>query len=106
MTASPEYQTFKQHYQDLEKALDPSSVVAAAFAKDLLTSKERDEAVHMHYSDDEKLGKLLAAIDKRIASDPDVFHTFMEILEREPAFRGVVEKLKSTLPREDMQLNM
>jgi len=96
MTASPEYQTFKQHYKDLQIALDPRAVVDAAFARDLLTREERSAAVHMHYTDNEKLERFLTALDRRIGSDPDAFHTFVkEVLEGEAAFRHVVEKINS-----------
>ena len=93
--SSPEYETFKQHCQDLKIGLDPSSVVVSAFAKDLLTREERDEAAHAHYTDYRKVENFLSAIDKRIAVKPDAFHTFMEVLEGEPTFDPLAEKLKS-----------
>ena len=107
MTTSPEYQTFKQHYNDLKTALDPSSVVATAFATDLLTPGERRAAEHSHYTDDEKMEKFLSALDRRIAVNPDAFRTFVdEVLEGEPAFHHLVELLKSMLPCEDINWNM
>lgn len=91
---SPECQTFKLHYQELKLGLDPASVVDSAFAKGLLTREERDAAAHPLYTDYEKLDKFLSAVDKRIAVKPDAFHTFMEVLDGEPAFDDLAEKLK------------
>ena len=94
MDTSPEYQTFKLHYYELKTGLDPSSVVDKAFARYLLSREEWNAASHKQYTEDEKLGKLLGAVDRRIAVDKQAFHTFMEILEEEPAFQHLVDKLK------------
>ena len=94
MATSPEYQTFKHHYDELKTGLDPSSVVDKAFARDLLSREERNAASHTHYTDDEKLDKFLGALDRRIAVDKAAFHTFMEVLDEEPAFQHLVDKLK------------
>lgn len=94
MATSPEYQTFKQHYDELKIGLDPSSVVDKAFARDLLSREERNAASHTHYTDDEKLDKFLGALDRRIAVDKAAFHTFMEVLEAESAFQHLTDKLK------------
>jgi len=96
MATTPEYQTFKRHYEDLRVGLVPSSVVTRAYSKDLLTREERNAATYTHFTDDEKLDKFLAAVDKRITLGPDAFHAFMEVLE-EAGCQQLVEILKGTL---------
>jgi len=100
MNASPEYRTFVQHYRNLQTSLDPRTVVASAYSANLLTQREHNEATYMHNrSDDERLEIFLNALDRRIAENPDAFHTFVhEVLEGEPAFQHLVVKLKSMLP--------
>ena len=95
MATSPEYQTFRRHYNELKTGLDPSSVVDKAFARHLLSREERNAASYTHYTDDEKLEKFLGALDRRIAVDKGAFHTFMEVLEEEPAFQHLVDKLQN-----------
>ena len=107
MDTSPEYQTFRQHYDELKTGLDPSSVVGTAFARDLLSREERNAASHTQYTDDEKLDKLLGAVERRIAVDKRAFHTFMEVLEEEPAFQHLVEKLKGVfIPGDVVELQV
>lgn len=99
MNASPEYRTFVQHHSYLKTSLDPCTVVAMAYSVDLLTQHEHSEATYRHHSDDERLETFLNALDRRIAGNPDAFHTFVDmVLEGEPTFQPLAEKLKSKLP--------
>jgi len=99
MNASPEYRTFVQHYRNLETSLDPHTVVGTAYSANLLTQNEHSEATDMHRSDSERLEIFLNALKRRIAENPDAFHTFVgEVLKEEQAFHSLAEKLKSMLP--------
>lgn len=99
MNASPEYRTFVHHYRNLKTSLDANTVVAIAFAVGLLTPEEHEKATNMYLSNGERLEIFLKAIGRRIAENPEAFHTFVrEVLKGEPAFQHLVEKLKSMLP--------
>lgn len=99
MNTSPEYRTFVQHYGNLQTSLDPRTVVATAYSENLLTQREHNEATSVHRGDDERLELFLKALDRRIAENPDAFHTFVDkVLEGEPVFHHLVEKLMSMLP--------
>lgn len=96
--ASPEQRTFAQHYRNLQTSLDPGTVVAIAYSEKLLTQYEHSEATYMHRSDSERLEIFLNALKRRIAENPDAFHTFVhKVLEEEPPFHSLAEKLKSML---------
>jgi len=95
--ASPEQQTFAQHYRNLQTSLDPGTVVPIAYSKGLLTQHEHSRATNSQLSNYERLEIFLNAIDRQIAENPDAFYTFVyKVLEEEPAFHHLVEKLMST----------
>ena len=65
------------------------------FSSSLLTREEWNEATEKERPESDKMRAILHALDKRIATDPKAFHTFLEkVLEQEDAFETLVRKLK------------
>lgn len=80
MARSLEYKAFRRRYSYLRNTLSPSSIAPVAFDHGLLTRAEKKAALHPHYTDEERMDKLLEAIEKRILASPDAFRKFLDLL--------------------------
>ena len=96
---SAEFKTFKQHYADLKIGIDPDAIAARAYAKDLLTTAEKDGATHMMYTPAQRTEVILQAVEKRLSANASDFSVFLEVLGEDSALQHLVDKLESTLDK-------
>lgn len=95
MATSAEYKAFKSLYAYLRDGLEPGTLAALAFSRDLLTRSERDAATNQMHTDVDRMEKLLNAVEKRILAEPRQFYAFVETVEEESTFDEVATKLRA-----------
>ena len=95
MSGSLEHRTFRYHYATLKAGLGRSLNVDKAYARELITREERDDAKSGRTLDEQN-GKFLDMVELRIIDNPRKYYDFLKILKEEAAFANLVDKLTST----------
>ena len=71
---TPEYRTFREHYDRLYHAIqDPLSLATQLFARSIITSAVTGRMIAMGLSTLEKNSILLSAVEMQIRTDPKTF---------------------------------
>ena len=94
---SVELIALRKSYATFISGADPDYLVKALYSKKLLTGNEKEKATQRMLTDGEKLEILFKALERRVSTTPDSFHTMMQVLKEEPAMRGVFDKIKGTI---------
>ena len=91
---SPEAAVFRSQYTKLKAAIQsPEVVVDELFAKGSIEFGVK-EKVHLHtHTTSEKCEILLCAVRQKIIVDPNEFHVFISILQKEPATKNIADRL-------------
>ena len=93
---SPEYSTFREHYDRLYHAIqDPLSLAAQLFSKGIISSAVKERMAILGLSGLEKNNALLSAVEKQIQLDPETFHVFLSALIEDPSMQSLVESMQS-----------
>lgn len=93
---SAEYRAFQKHYQRLKIGLDASQVAGEAFSEMLLTAEEKGRVLVGGLTKEEMGERLLEPIGRRILADPRQYDVFVDVLDREPVYKEMVEALEGT----------
>jgi hypothetical protein len=91
---SAELRALINSYATFKSGVDPEYLVKALYSKGLLTCDEKESATQRMAKASEKLEILFEALKRRISTRPDHFHTLLQVLDEEPAMRGVFDKIK------------
>ena len=93
---TPEYRTFRVHYDRLVHAIqDPLSLATRLFTQGIITYEVKDRVNILGLSKLEKTDKLLSAIEGQIRSDPNMFQNFLSALNKDPSMHLLVESMQS-----------
>ena len=93
---SPEYSTFREHYDRLYRAIqDPLSLSAQLFSKGIISSAVKEHMAILGVSRLEKNDALLSAVEKQIQLDPQTFLVFVSALKEDPSMQLLVESMQS-----------
>ena len=93
---TPEYRTFREHYDRLYHAIqDPLSLATQLFTRSIVTSAVTGRMIAVGLSTLEKNGVLLSAIEMQIRTDPRRFYEFLSALIEDPALQSLVESMQS-----------
>ena len=71
---------------------------AHLYAKGLISSSERDDAVYKMHSEGDRMDWLLLAVEKAIRIDKMNFYTFLDILDKVSKYKYLVHNIRDTLP--------
>ena len=93
---TPEYCTFREHYDRLVHAiLDPLPLATRLFTQGIITYEVKDRVNILGLSKLEKTDKLLSAIEGQIRSEPNMFQHFLSALNEDPSMHSLVESMQS-----------
>ena len=93
---TPEYRTFREHYDRLYHAIqDPLSLATRLFAKSIITSAVTGRMIAMGLSTLEKNSVLLSAVEMQIRTNPKTFYEFLSALNEDPPMQSLVESMES-----------
>ena len=85
---SPEYSTFREHYDRLYRAIqDPLSLAAQLFSKGIISSAVKERMAILGLSGLEKNNALLSAVEKQIQLDPETFYVLVSALNEDPSMQ-------------------
>ena len=89
---------FKKYYGELRDQVYPSDIAAHLYAKGLISDNERDDACNVVHSEGHRMDRLLPAVERAIRIDKKNFYIFMDILDRVPKYKCLVQSMKDTFP--------
>ena len=93
---TPEYRTFREHYDRLYHAIqDPLSLATRLFTRSIITSAVKGKMVAMGLSTLEKNSLLLNAVEMQLRTYPKMFHEFLSALNEDPSMQSLVESMQS-----------
>ena len=93
---SPEYSTFREHYDRLYRAIqDPLPLAARLFSKSIISSAVKERMAILGVSGLEKNDALLSAVEKQIRTNSQTFHVFLSALNEDPSMQLLVESMQS-----------
>ena len=92
---TPEYRTFREHYDRLVHAIqDPLPLATQLFSKGIITSAVKERMIVLGLTTLEKNNVLLSAVEKQIQSNPGTVHGFLSALNEDPSLRALVESVQ------------
>ena len=94
---SKEELALRRYYAELRDQVNPSDIAAHLYSKGLISRSERDDAGNKMHSDVDRMDKLLPAVERAIEIDKKTFNTFMDILDRVPKYKCLVQSMRDTL---------
>ena len=93
---TPEYCTFREHYDRLVTAiLDPLLLAARLFARNMIDSTVKEEMSVLGLSRVYRNNALLSAVEMQIRTDPRMFGVFLSALNEDPSMQSLVESMQS-----------
>ena len=93
---TPEYSTFREHYDRLYYAIqDPLSLAIRLFTRSVITSAVKGQMNIVSLSTLEKNSVLLSAVEMQIQTDPKMFGVFLLSLKEDPSMQSLVESMQS-----------
>ena len=93
---TPEYRTFREHYDRLYHAIqDPLSLAARLFSQGIIPSAVKEQMSMLGVSRLEKNNVLLSAVEMKIQTDPSVLQVFLPTLNEDPSMLSLAESMQS-----------
>ena len=72
----------------------PETVIMILYSKLLLTPEEKEKATQRMLTLHQQLDWIFVCLERRVSSDPFVFHELVQGLLNEPALEGVGKKIQ------------
>ena len=94
---SIEEQTLRRYYGELRDQVNPSDIAPDLYSEGLISLSEKDDAANKMHSEGDRMDKLLPAVERAIEIDRKNFYTFMDILDRVPKYKCLVQSMRDTL---------
>ena len=93
---TPEYRTFREHYDRLVTAiLDPLLLATRLFARNMIDSTVKEEMSVLGLSRVYRNNALLSAVEMQIRTDPRMFSVFLSALIEDPSMQSLVGSMQS-----------
>ena len=93
---TPEYRTFKEHYDRLYHAIqDPLSLATRLFARNIITSAVKGKMNIVGLSTLEKNSLLLSAVEGQIQTNSSRYHIFLSALKEDSSMQSLAESMQS-----------
>ena len=93
---TPEYRTFREHYDRLVTAiLDPLLLATRLFARNMIDSTVKEEMSILGLSRVYRNNALLSAVEMQIQTDPRMFSEFLLALNEDPSIQSLVGSMQS-----------
>ena len=93
---TPEYRTFREHYDRLVTAiLDPLLLATRLFARNMIDSTVKEEMSVLGLSRVYRNNALLSAVEMQIQTDPRMFSEFLSALNEDPSMQSLVGSMQS-----------
>ena len=87
--------TFVSFFAKLRDNVNPDDISAHLFARNVITNSEKAEGDHLMYTQQVRMDKLLAAVQKAIEIDSQNYETFLDILGNEGKYAALVKEMRS-----------
>lgn len=94
---STESSVLRKHYNELCEIIQSADYLALHLYSEGLISREVRDNVHASKVTTDKNIKLLAAVERTVRMNPDQFHEFLQILEKEMYLQDIVKQMKDSL---------
>ena len=93
---TPEYRTFREHYDRLVIAVsDPLPLAARLFARSIIDSTLLQRVNVPALPPFQNMSTLLTAVLGKIQTDPSAFGVFLSALKDDPSMQSLVESMES-----------
>ena len=93
---TPEYRTFREHYDSLVIAVsDPLPLAARLFARSIIDSTLLQRVNVPALPPFQNTSTLLTAVLGKIQTDPSAFGVFLSALKDDPSMQSLVESMES-----------
>ena len=93
---TPEYCTFREHYDRLYQAIqDPLSLAARLYSQGIITSAVKENMSVPAFSRLEKNNALLSAVEMQIHTNSSAYHVFLSALKEDTTMLSLVESMQS-----------
>ena len=93
---TPEYRTFREHYDRLVTAiLDPLPLAARLFARNIIDFTLLQRMNTLGFTTFQNTNTLLSAVLGKIQTDPKAFGVFLLALKEDPSMQSLVESMQS-----------
>ena len=93
---TPEYRTFRLHYDRLYHAIqNPLSLATRLFSQGIVTSEVKEEMSVLGRSRLDKNNTLLIAVETQIRTDPRVFYVLLATLNEDHSMQSLAESMQS-----------
>ena len=79
------------------RGIDPANIIVPLFTNGLMNRDERDRATQSMRTEGEKLEEIYKALERRVATNPEHFHTLLEVLKHEEALKDVGEQMEGNI---------
>ena len=102
-TDEPGYRAFRDNYDILVCGIQsPAELADRLFSKRMITTEIREKvASHMHKRD--RTRELLAAVERKLISEPASFNVFVAVINEEPAYEVIAKKLTDSYEEHNAQ---
>jgi len=94
---STESCVLRKHYNGLCEIIQSADYLALDLYSEGLIGREVRDNVHASKVTTDKNIKLLAAVERTVRMNPDQFHEFLQILEKESYLQDIVKRMKDSL---------
>ena len=94
MALSRESRALRESYEMFTSEVDPDTVIRKLYSKLLLTRAEKAKVMQTTLTKGQQLDVIFDCLESRVATDPSVFNTLVQVLLEEPALEGVGKKMQ------------
>lgn len=79
----------------LVNCLDPDNVADALYSEFIITPTQLAKCTHKMWTREENARNLADALEQQVKGSEEMFHKMIEVIDREPAHKALVNKLMS-----------
>jgi len=94
MELSRESRALRESCVAFKRGADPDTIITMLYSKLLLTPEEKGKAKQKTLTADEQMEVVFESLERRVSTDPSVFHKLVQVLLEEPALAAVGRKMQ------------
>ena len=81
-------------FAKLRENVNPDDISTHLFANDMITKSEKAELDNVTLTQQGRMDKLLAAVQRAISINPQMYETFLDILDQNARYSTLVKEMR------------